>query len=153
METDRHRVEIWRRSHYRLTHRTGRVRAALKAHKARQNEERLRAGAAWSDNDLVFATSIGNSAYPSNVLRNFAKLQERAGVPHIGFHHLRHTHATRLITNGRPITTVSERPGHAKSSITLDEYAHVVASTREDAALAVSALQFGDEAETARVGS
>jgi integrase len=128
--------------------------AALKAHKARQNEERLKAGPAWADHDLVFTTPTGNPIHPSNVLRNYVKLQERAGVPRIRFHDLRHTHATWLITGGQPITSVSERLGHAKSSITLDVYAHAVAATRDGAALAVSALLFGDDDTTAaEVGS
>jgi hypothetical protein len=48
--------------------------AALKAHRARQNEDRLRAGTVWADNALVFATPTGNPIHSSNVLRNFAKL-------------------------------------------------------------------------------
>jgi integrase len=82
------------------------------------------------------------------VLRNFGKLQERANVPRIRFHDLRHTHATWLITGGQPITSVSERLGHAKSSITLDVYAHAVAAAQDGAALAVSALLFGEESES-----
>ena len=127
--------------------------AALKAHKARQNEERLKARALWADHDLVFATPTGNPIHPSNVLRNFGKLQARAGVPRIRFDDLRHTHATWLITGGQAITTVSERLGHAKWSITLGVYAHAVAYTRDGAALSVSALLFGEDAATAKVGS
>ena len=126
----------------------------MKAHKARQNAARLAVGALWTDHGLVFATPTGQPIHPSNVLRNYAKLQARAGVPRIRFHDLRHTHATWLITGGQPITSVSERLGHAKSSITLDIYAHAVTATQDRAALAVSALLFGDDATTeAGVGS
>jgi len=121
--------------------------AALKAHKARQNEARLKAGALWVDHGLVFATPTGQPIHPANVQRNHAKLQARAGVPRIRFHDLRHTHATWLITGGQPITSVSERLGHAKSSITLDIYAHAVTATQDRAALAVSALLFGPAAD------
>ena len=75
--------------------------------------------------------------------RNYAKLHERARVPRNRFHDLRHTHATWLIAGGEPITNVSERLGHAKTSITLDTYAHVLAATRDHAATAVAALLFG----------
>lgn len=43
------------------------------------------------------------------------------------------SHALWPIVNGTPITTVSGRLGHAKSSITLDTYAHVVAAIRREA--------------------
>lgn len=135
------------RAAVRTIHVPAEAIAALKRHKARQNAERLAAGYAWSDHDLVFATPMGNPIHPSNVLRNYAKLQRRVDVPRIRFHDLRHTHATWLIADGQPITTVAERLGHAKSSITLDVYAHAVASTRDGAALAVSALLFGDNDE------
>jgi integrase len=127
--------------------------AALKGHKARQNAERLAIGDAWADHDLVFATPAGGPIHASNVARNFYRIVARADVPRIRFHDLPHTHSTWLIADGQPITTVSERLGHANPSITTDIYGHVVAATRDGAALAVSALLFGDEAEPARVGS
>lgn len=117
--------------------------AALKAHRTRQLAARLAAGPVWSDHDLVFATYAGGPIHPSNVVRSFAKIVDRAGVPRIRFHDLRHTHATWLIAGGEPIPNVSERLGHAKTSITLDTYAHVVATTRDRAAAAVGALLFG----------
>ena len=117
--------------------------AALRSHRVRQATDRLALPIPYVDHDLVFATALGGPYHPSNVLRSFYKLIGRAGVPRITYHGMRHTHATWLIASGTPITTVSDRLGHAKSSITLDTYAHVVASTRDDAALAVSALLFG----------
>ena len=122
--------------------------AALKAHRARQNAARLAAGQVWDDHDLVFATGAGGPLNPANVVRSYARIVARAGVPRIRFHDLRHTHATWLIAGGQPITNVSERLGHAKTSITLDTYAHVVASTRDRAAEAVGALLFGPDADT-----
>jgi len=128
--------------------------AALRAHRVRQATARLATADAYADHDLVFATALGTPVHPSNVLRAFYRLIERTGVPRITFHGLRHTHATWLIANGTPITTVSERLGHAKSSITLDTYAHVVARTRDEAALAISGLLFGpDAAPVASVGT
>ena len=47
----------------------------------------------------------------------------------ICLHSLRRTHATILISRGVNIKLVSKRLGHAKPSITLDIYAHVM---RED---------------------
>lgn len=127
--------------------------AELKAHRDRQAFERKAAGDLWEELDLVFATSAGGVVHPSNVLRNFYKLMERAKVTRIRFHDLRHTHATWLLGNGEPVATVSERLGHARSSITWDTYAHVIASTRDRSAETVSALLFGQEEAGLKLGS
>lgn len=57
-----------------------------------------------------------------------------------GFHHMRHTFATFAISNGVPITVVSETLGHASTSMTLDIYAHVLPSMKSEATNAVSKL-------------
>src|SRR5918994_2796799 len=41
--------------------------AALKAHRLRQNEERLRLGELWEDQDLVFTNRVGKPINPSNL--------------------------------------------------------------------------------------
>lgn len=122
------------------------VLAELQAHRDRQAFERKAADELWENRDLIFATHTGGLIHPSNVLRNFYKLMERAKVPRIRFHDLRHTHATWLLGNGQPVTTVSERLGHARSSITWDTYAHVIATTRDQSAETVSALLYGGKA-------
>ena len=43
--------------------------AALRRHKVRQAEERLRLGAAWEDNDLVFANEVGKPIEATNLIR------------------------------------------------------------------------------------
>lgn len=42
---------------------------ALRAHRKRQNEERLALGAAWVDHDLVFANTLGGGLAPNNKTR------------------------------------------------------------------------------------
>jgi integrase len=99
--------------------------AALRSHKDRQAFKRK--GAAFSDDlDLVFCTGNGRVLNPNNVLRSFETIVERSGVPKIGVHDLRHTHATWLLLDGVPVTLVSKRLGHAKVSITLDTYSHLL---------------------------
>jgi len=51
---------------------------------------------------------------------------ERAGVPRIRLHDPRQTHDTLLLRAGTPIRAVSERLRHAKTSVTLVTYAHVL---------------------------
>ena len=54
------------------------------------------------------------------------KTMQAAGIEPINLHALRHTHATLLINNGVPINIVSKRLGHAKVSMTLNVYTHVL---------------------------
>lgn len=129
--------------------------AALKAHKAVQNTERLRAGASWRDLDLIFATPTGGPLNPNNVLRNLAVVQKKANVPHDGvsvppdavlprfdIHDLRHTHATHLLQAGWSIPTVSRRLGHANPGITMTIYAHALSDTQGEANTTPAAFAF-----------
>ncbi len=45
-------------------------------------------------------------------------------MPCLGFHSLRHTSATLLISNNTDIKTVSNRLGHAQTSTTMNIYVH-----------------------------
>ena len=57
--------------------------AALRAHRAAQNAERIGAGLAWHDFGLVFTTSIGTPIEPRNLNRSFDTFCARAGVRRI----------------------------------------------------------------------
>lgn len=54
----------------------------------------------------------------------YSKLLERLNIPHIRFHALRHTFATRSIESGCDYKTVSSILGHSSISTTLDLYVH-----------------------------
>lgn len=99
-----------------------------------QAEERLRARTVWTDNDLVFCNAVGNPIEPSHLLyRNFRPLLERAGLPAIRFHDLRHTAATLLIEAGMNIVFISELLGHASILITQQHYGHVTPTMHSQA--------------------
>jgi integrase len=53
-------------------------------------------------------------------------LLDRAELPRIRFHDLRHTAATILLANGENLKAVQERLGHAAAAMTLDVYGHVL---------------------------
>jgi integrase len=106
---------------------TARALDALTRHKATQNEERLRLGTLWDDNDLVFASRKGTPMNAKNLTaRSFKPLLMSAGLPDIRLHDLRHTCATLLLSKGVHPKLVQELLGHATISITLDTYSHVL---------------------------
>lgn len=108
--------------------------AALRVHRARQIEQRLKTGPHWQDHDAVFTSAIGTPLQPSHTDRRFHALVARAGVPRIPFHGLRHTHATLLMKHGVNPKVVSERMGHAGIAITLQTYSHVLPQMQQEAA-------------------
>ncbi len=56
--------------------------SALKSHRKRQLEEKLRAGPLYEDGDLVFASRHGTPMDAQNVVNRYYKpLLERAGLP------------------------------------------------------------------------
>lgn len=103
------------------------VDAALKARRKAQAAERLAAGAAWTDNGLIFTTEAGTPIHDRNALRWFHGVRAKAGVPDGGFHSFRHAAATALLTAGVPMATVSTIVGHSRISTTVDLYGHVTA--------------------------
>ena len=64
-------------------------------------------------------------------------LLRQAGLPDIGFHDLRHTCATLLLTKGIHPKIVSEMLRHSSIAITLDTYSHVIPGLGEVAASAM----------------
>ena len=99
----------------------------LKAHKARQNSERLQAGSRWQDHNLVFPNTLGKPMNAGNLYRReFQPRLERAGLADEGFtiHSLRHTFATTLADRGVHPSTAQKMLGHSDIRMTLAIYTH-----------------------------
>ena len=112
----------------------------LRAHYERQQRERVAAGEKWVEHGLIFTTGIGTPISQRNLLRNFKVLLQQAGLPPIRFHDLRHSAASLMLNNGVPVIVVSRRLGHARTSITLDVYGHLLPSMQAEAAELIDAL-------------
>ena len=72
--------------------------------------------------------------------RSFCPLLDRAGLPRIRFHDLRHSAATLLLGLGIHPKIVSELLGHSQVGITLDLYSHVTATMQQEAVRAFGGL-------------
>ena len=106
----------------------------LQQHRATQEAQRILIGKQLDEEDLVFAYTDGRPLDPGTVTHAFSKVLTKAGVPHMRFHDLRHTHATLMLKADVHPKIVSERLGHANIGITLDTYSHVVPGLQEVAA-------------------
>jgi integrase len=83
----------------------------------------LLAGASLSDSEgFVFKTNAGHQMKPRRVNRALTEALERASVPHLRFHDLRHTFASLLIGQGEDVTYVADQMGHSNPSTTLRVY-------------------------------
>ena len=69
---------------------------------------------------------VNGKVYNSTANNILARHCERANVPVISIHGLRHTHASLLLFAGVSIASVSKRLGHASINTTQDTYLHVI---------------------------
>jgi integrase len=114
---------------------TPRPVSALKVHRKKQLEEKIKLTGLYKDHGLIFATRVGTPINPENLVnRSFKPLLERASLPEIRFHDLRHTCATLLLGRGVHPKLVQELLGHATIAMTLDTYSHYMPSMGDQAA-------------------
>jgi integrase len=109
----------------------------LQAHRRDQLELRIKLAKLGAgklpDDALLFAGLDGEPRSPSSVSRAWS---DATGV---GYHNLRHTHASQLIDAGVDIVTISKRLGHSKPDVTLRIYSHLFKESDAKAAAAINA--------------
>ena len=100
---------------------------ALRAHRTRQLEERLAAGAGYQDGGLLFARPDGRPIDGRSFNRVYLyPLQRRHDLPKVKLHELRHSFATLQLHEGTPLAEVSKFLGHASQRTTLTMYSHAL---------------------------
>lgn len=88
-----------------------------------------------SDHDLVFPTPSGLPVHTSDFNRDvFRPTAQRALMPDLTLHDLRHTFASALIHQGASIKYVQTVMGHASAQTTLDVYGHLFELGGQDTA-------------------
>ncbi len=87
-------------------------------------------GVSVSDRSDRFVFSLKSDGLkpwrPNWVTKAFIRCRSKAGLPHFRLHDLRHFMATEMLDGGVPIAVVSSRLAHARTSTTLNVYAHAV---------------------------
>lgn len=94
----------------------------LLSHQEKQKEK----GISIKANALVFTENDGQPMDNGNLSNRFKRLANKHKHSGMTFHHLRHTHATILLSDGAYINEVAKRLGHADPRITLSIYGHVL---------------------------
>ena len=112
----------------------------LQVYKHNQDEAKKLAGEAYADTGIVFANAFGHGLDPRSFTRMFERLLDKAMLPKVSFHDLRHSHATMLMCMGEHPKVVQERLGHSTVSMTMDTYSHVLPGLQEKVADKLSDL-------------
>ncbi|NPV29477.1 MAG: site-specific integrase [Firmicutes bacterium] len=105
----------------------------LKAHKVKQNEEKLFFGKGYQDNGLVFCSEDGRPLWPRNFHRQYSNLLKAAGIPHKKPHAMRHTFVSLLLEQGEDLKNIQELVGHASIVVTANVYGKIAEKTKKKA--------------------
>ena len=117
----------------------------LREHQTRQKEERIAAGKAHRDKDLIFPNSVGKPMEYWNFTRRvFRPIIRKAGIREVGTHGaLRHTGAAIMISNNEPIKYIQRQLRHASITMSLDVYGHLLQDDHNEAPGRMDSLVFG----------
>jgi integrase len=108
--------------------------SAIAAHLKRRDEDRQLAGRAWTETGYLFTTTVGTPIDPRAVIRRFHTIPKANSLPRLRFHDLRHSVATLLLAQDVPAKYIAELLGHSHVSFTMQTYAHVTKSVRQQVA-------------------
>ena len=81
----------------------------------------------------MFPGPTGGPIAPDSVLHMLHRVLDRAGLPEIRFHDLRHPFATLSLQNGVDVKTVSGMLCHFSAGFTLGTYVHVTTAAQKKA--------------------
>lgn len=116
---------------------------ALKEWRKKWLEEKLALGPDWPETELVFPSEVHTPMHPRGFLRTYKGLLEKAGLPSVSLHALRHSYATMLLAAGENPKVVQEMLGHSSISTTLGIYSKVLPSLKQQASLKVENILRG----------
>lgn len=75
----------------------------------------------------------------STIMKVWVRLRNKAGLPHLRLHDLRHSFASFLVNSGRTLYEVQQILGHSQSVVT-ERYAHLSTKTLQDASNSASMI-------------
>ncbi|XVV06721.1 site-specific integrase [Actinosynnema sp. CA-248983] len=127
--------------------RSGRVVAldrftvqALRVHLKQVDVEKADFGDGYVDHGLVFCWEDGRPISPDTITEQFNRLVDRAGLPPIRLHDVRHSDTTIALRSEVHPKIVSSRLGHATVAFTLDTYSADIPDLDQEAAADIGVL-------------
>ena len=100
--------------------------------KSAQDELRALLRDEYQDYDLVVALANGRPCEDRIILKSFEKLREKAGLPKVVFHSLRHSSTTyELKLNHGDLKATQGDTGHAQIDMITSVYAHILDEDRK----------------------
>jgi integrase len=96
--------------------------------RAAQAAERLAAGEAWEDEDLIITTRVGRLVLPRSFDRALERIVAAAELPRLTSHGLRHTAATHMVqgaTDLGELRAIADLLGHSPEML-MNTYAHAL---------------------------
>ncbi|MFG2058511.1 tyrosine-type recombinase/integrase [Micromonospora sp. NPDC048930] len=115
----------------------------LRQHRDRQRQRRgARAaiGKVWHDSGYVFTGPDGMPVHPGYLTQRMRLLVNRAGLPPIRLHDLRHGSATLARAAGADLKAVQDQLGHASIQLTADIYTSILPESQRETAEATARL-------------
>ena len=116
----------------------------LRGHHETQELERMLAGEAWQDNDLVFCQADGRPWNPDHVSKRFRRLAAQAGVPVIKLHEgAAHGQLADAGRRGGPGAADADRRPRRRDIN--DRYTHTLVEAHRAAAEQTAAYVLGED--------
>lgn len=114
----------------------------LKDNVLKELKEYMLASGKRNDPDsLVFPSKTGGPLDPRAFTKRYEYLAEKAEIPKVSFHALRHTVAVLLLQAGEKVKNVQDLLGHEKYGTTMDIYAdYVPDEEKEKTAVKINAI-------------
>lgn len=85
----------------------------------------------YEHTDYLIQDGYGKPLNPTTLTAAIYRIEDKAGLPHVSPHDLRHTFASMLNANGVDIAMISRELGHSNIGITLNTYTHVFGNISE----------------------
>jgi integrase len=112
---------------------TDSVLRILIAQKERQRHFKELLWDKYYKSDFVVTHDDGRPIEPRSMSKRYKAMLNRAELPFVRFHDLRHTTGSLLLMAGVDMKTVSEILGHSSIKITLDIYGHITEEHKREA--------------------
>lgn len=84
-----------------------------------------------TDPKLIFCGIYNQVVSHHSIYKRLQTITEKCGIPFLGVHITRHTHASLLLESGASMKEVQERLRHASIKMTMDTYSHLSQESKE----------------------